>query len=58
MEIEFNNIFKIDSVVETDLLERPMNQDEAPIIRIKDRRKLLLYFGKFEIKTIKIGLSL
>ena len=61
VELEFNNVFKIDSAIETDLLERPLNgddKDENTLIRIKDRRKLSLTFGKFEIKTIKLDLSI
>jgi len=58
VEIEFNNVFKIDGAIETDLLERPLNGDDTTTISIKDRRKLLVNFGKFEIKTIKLNLSL
>ncbi|MHA1150478.1 MAG: alpha-mannosidase [Promethearchaeota archaeon] len=54
VEIEVNNILKINYAMETDLLERELKME--PLL-IKDRRKLLLNFGKFEIKTIKLCIS-
>ncbi len=58
VEIEFNNVFRINKVVETDLLERRLSQKFEDSIKIKDHRKLSLNFGKFEIKTIKLWISL
>jgi len=58
VEIEFDNVFRINKVIEVDLLEREINNDAGKNIVIKDRRKLILNFKKFEIKTIKFCVSL
>ena len=57
VEVEFDNVFRINKAVETDLLERSIESAENGI-QIKDRRRLFLTFGKFEIKTIKICISI
>ncbi|MGQ4876176.1 MAG: alpha-mannosidase [Promethearchaeia archaeon] len=55
VEISFNNTIKIIKAIETDLLEREL--DESDIV-IKENRKLILNIGKFEIKTIKLEISI
>ena len=54
VEIIFNDFFKILNAVETDLLERDLNSSE---INLKSN-KISLDFNKFEIKTIKLNVSI
>ncbi len=54
VEIIFNDVFRILNAVETDLLERELNNSE---INLKSN-KISLDFKKFEIKTLKLNVSI
>ncbi len=54
VEIIFNDFFRILNAVETDLLERELNNSE---ISLKSN-KIRLDFKKFEIKTLKLKISI
>jgi alpha-mannosidase len=58
VDIEFDNLFRINKAIETDLLERKISTNQNNTLKIKDHRKLTVNFGKFEIKTIKLWLIL
>ena len=58
VEIEFNTVFRVNKVIETDLLERKLPRKPEDSIKIRDHRKLSLNFTKFEIKTIKLWVTL
>lgn len=59
VKIEFDNVFRINKVMETDLLERDITPpSELKDITIQDHRKLIITFSKFEIKTYKLWLSM
>jgi alpha-mannosidase len=55
VEIIFNNFFRILKAIETDLLEREINSSE---INLSNSNKINLDFKKFEIKTIKLSVSI
>jgi len=52
------NFFKIFKAVETDLSERELYNNENDILLIEDPKKIYLNFNKFEIKTIKLSISI
>jgi len=58
VEIEFENLFRIKKAIETDLLERKLSEKVENSIKIMDNRKLTVNFNKFEIKTLKLWITL
>ncbi len=58
VEIQFNTLFRISNAVETDLLERELHNNRETPISIIDSNKFNLDFKKFEIKTIKLTISI
>ncbi|MFO8017684.1 MAG: glycoside hydrolase family 38 C-terminal domain-containing protein [Promethearchaeia archaeon] len=54
VELQCHDALEIKNVVETDLLERDLQNQQKQTYKLQGKHKITLSFNKFEIKTLKI----